>query len=162
MDRRRRQRCIAEILGKGQSASGGVQSQEELRELLAHGGFRVTQGTLSRDLRTLGVVKGAGGYILPGGTGPSPREAVEARLTLTGEIEAAVRQHLLSGDVAGTLVVLRTYPGHAGAVAAALDRFPPKGVVGTVAGDDTIFIAVRTPLAAKRLATYLRSLAGLS
>lgn len=168
-DRHRRQRRIAELLaGQSPESDGPVQSQEQLRELLAESGIDVTQGTLSRDLRSLGVVKGPAGYILPGGLvglGPAPRlgdRPAGPRLTLTRELEIAVREHLVAVDTASNIVVLRTPPAHAAAIADAIDRFPPKGVVGTVAGDDTTFVAVKSPAVATRLARYFRSLAGLN
>jgi transcriptional regulator of arginine metabolism len=168
-DRHRRQRRIAELLsGHGPDVEEPVQSQEQLRDLLAESGIDVTQGTLSRDLRSLGVVKGPAGYILPGGLtglGAAPRSERSppaVRLTLTRELEAAVREHLVAAETAGTVVVLRTPPAHAAAIADAIDRFPPKGVVGTVAGDDTTFVAVKSPAVATRLARYFRSLAGIA
>jgi len=161
-DRSRRQRMIADIIGRAApDGTPSVQSQEQLKEMLAKADFEVTQGTLSRDLRSLGVVKGPSGYILPGGiaaSGPIARLGSLPRLTLTNEIEDAVREYASAVGHAGTIVVLRTSAGHAGVVAVAIDRFPPKGVVGTVAGDDTIFVAVRSAAEAARLAKYFRSL----
>lgn len=161
-DRSRRQRMIADLIGRHTpDGSPSVHSQEQLRDMLAKSGVEVTQGTLSRDLRSLGVVKGPSGYILPGGIagmGAASRVGPLPRLTLTNEIEEAVRQYSSAVGHAGTIVVLRTSAGHAGVVAVAIDRFPPKGVVGTVAGDDTIFVAVRSSAEAARLAKYFRSL----
>ena len=142
-------------------------SQDELRERLADAGVSVTQGTLSRDLRALGVIKSGAGYALPpsngaagahtppASTGPAPDAA----------LQSAVRQHAASIATAGNLVVLRTGPGHAQLVALALDADAGAslpGVVGTVAGDDTIFIAVRTTKQADAAASRLRAWAGLS
>lgn len=161
MSKRARQNLIQTILRQEQ-----VASQEELRQVLAARGVEVVQATLSRDLRELGVVKGASGYLLPdvtskghvrsshsgaggGGSGRSP-------------LERAVREYLVSATSAGNLVVIRTGPGRAQPVALELDLAPPPEVLGTVAGDDTIFIATATPGASARLATRLSEIAGLS
>ncbi|MBL0927933.1 MAG: arginine repressor [Phycisphaerales bacterium] len=149
----RRRRLIADLLGRR-----NVSSQEDLRQQLAGHGVRATQGTLSRDLRALGVVKGPQGYILPlGGPMPMPSEGQDDAWR---GVEPAVRQHLVSADSAGNLIVLRTAPGHAQALASELDRRPPRGVVGTVAGDDTIFVATRSATIAGGLLAKFRRAAG--
>lgn len=141
-------------------ADAPVASQDELRRLLAEEGVEVTQGTLSRDFRLLGVVKGPEGYMLPveGGVSPptAPRESA---------MQAVVRLNTLSVETAGNLIVLRTSPGHAQVLALALDADRGKtleGVVGTVAGDDTVFIAVRTAKLAGTVAGRLREWSGLN
>ncbi len=141
-------------------AKGPVPSQDELRARLASRGVEVTQGTLSRDLRTIGVIKTHAGYALPADplASPPPPPSESA-------IQSAVRTHAASVDTAGNLVVLRTGPGHAQPVALAFDADAGttlRGLVGTVAGDDTIFIAVRSQRQADALADRLRGWAGLS
>jgi len=154
-DRSKRQRRIAEILSA--PSDRPVLSQEELRDRLGRGGFSVTQATLSRDLRALGVMKGPGGYVLPrqGATGGRGSVPIDQGL------RSSLGRGLVSVEAAGTLVVLRTEPGHASALALEIDRTPPKGAAGTVAGDDTIFVAARSAPAAKALARFFRESAGL-
>ncbi len=149
MSKRARQNLIQSIL-----AEGNIASQEELRQLLAARGVEVVQATLSRDLRELGVVKGAGGYMIPGDGRPE-------RLPGAG-LARAVREYLVSASVAGNLVIVRTGPGRAQPVALELDLSPPPDVLGTVAGDDTIFIATASAAAGARLAASLSEMAGLT
>lgn len=118
--------------------------------MLRRDGIEATQATLSRDLRELGVLKGPAGYTLPseGGQRAGGRELREAAAA-----------YLLSVQPAGNLVVLRTGPGQASALALEVDRCGFDGVVGTVAGDDTIFIAAKSARLAIRLARALSELA---
>ncbi len=114
-----------------------IASQGELARLLSAAGHRVTQSTVSRDLSELGATKADEGtqherYILVDQQ-PSANEGLdELRRTLEDYLEGAVPS--------GNLVVLKVRSATAGAVAAALDAAPPKGVVGTVAGDDTVVV----------------------
>lgn len=144
----RRQNRIVNHLRKG-----SVSSQERLVALLKGEGIEVTQATLSRDLHDLGVVKGPAGYMLPG-QAPAP--------AANGDLERAVRTMLLSGQVGGNLAVLHTGPGQAPALALEIDRASPKGVLGTVAGDDTIFVAARSPREAGRLLQQFQAIAGIA
>ena len=144
-----RRRAIAEII-----SSGSVPSQDALRAELAGLGHEVTQSTLSRDLRALGVVEGPGGYAMPGSVNGSGSGASEEPL------RRALRSALRSARAAGQLVVLRTGPGHAQPVALALDTATPPGVVGTVAGDDTIFVATASNADARAVTRSLLELAG--
>jgi len=148
---RRQQRILDHISG------GEVQNQELLQELLAHEGIQVAQATLSRDLRELGVAKGPGGYILPG------EDLTNGDLNGGGERELvqALRSFVLSIQHGAATVVVKTGPGRAQYVAFELDRSPPEGAIGTLAGDDTVFIAAANERAAVRIETYLRELAGL-
>jgi len=141
----RRHARIRELL-----AARRVVNQDELAHLLSADGIPATQATLSRDLRELGVLKGPGGYTLPG-TAPT-------RETHAKELQRAVREHLVGAGQAGNLVVLRTAPGHAPALALEIDRARPDGAVGTVAGDDTVFVATPSPGKALRLLRTLQSL----
>ncbi len=132
-----------------------VRSQEELAGLLRARGFRVAQPTLSRDVRDLGLAKTAAGYVLPASVGPAP-DAV--RVSGGQRVEKAVRDSVLTVVPAGTLVVLKTPPAQAHPVARALDEDPMPGVAGTIAGDDTIFVATTGAAAAARLADRFRAL----
>lgn len=140
---------IAALIGANQ-----LWSQQELSDLLRkREGITVTQATLSRDLTELGVVKGPTGYMLAGATPALPAGDREAVLA------TALRQHLLSVARGGTLVVLKTPSGHANSLAIELDRAGLPGTLGTIAGDDTIFVAAKDVDAATTLARTLERLA---
>lgn len=141
-----RRRRIVELIERQR-----ILSQEQLRQLLQQIGIEANQATLSRDLRDLGVYKGPSGYSIPGAP-PPPRRGGR-------ELEEALRTHLLSAERGGNLVVLRTPPGHAQALAIAVDQAQIRGVIGTVAGDDTVMIATRSSSQAGVVAHLLRQLA---
>jgi transcriptional regulator of arginine metabolism len=150
-DRARRIRLIGELV-----EGGGVQSQEQLRELLLEQGVDATQATISRDLREMGVVKGPAGYALPGEAGVAVLSRDRER-----ELERSVTTLLISAQPAANLAVLHTAPGHAQPLGVALDACRPDGVVGVLAGDDTIFLACRNDDAATSVVRRLRRTAGL-
>lgn len=117
--RDRQQRILSLIQAKP------IGTQEDLRALLESAGTPATQSSVSRDLEELGIVKYHGHYTLP-------------------RADTATARGLLSLDQAGdSLVIARTLPGLASAVAVAIDAAALPEVVGTIAGEDTIFIAVR-------------------
>lgn len=128
-----------------------VRSQEDLAKLLLPQGVRATQATLSRDLRELGVLKSPEGYALPEGERPAG-EPVSLR--------RAVETYMLWARAAGTLAVLKTAPGHAAPLALEIDRAPPPGAMGTIAGDDTVFVAMVSEAKAGRLCATLREMQG--
>jgi len=138
-----------------------VHSQDELLALLKKRGFRVTQPTLSRDLRELGVAKSPNGYVtrdaFAGGAvvAFAPRDVAESRL------DQAVAEYVTGADTAGNLVVIRTPAASAQPVASAIDSASIDGVLGTIGGDDTIFVAFRTPSAASVFAERLRRTIGV-
>lgn len=116
-----------------------VRSQTELVDRLARNSVQVTQATLSRDLEELGAVKVGGRYLIPeDGTRPL-RDTEEAPARLI----RLLRELLTGTDASGNLAVLRTPPGAAQFLASALDRSGLTDVVGTIAGDDTIFVVAR-------------------
>lgn len=128
-----------------------VGSQEELVARLAQAGIAATQATVSRDLEELGAVKlrrdGAIRYVLADASAPGPSAVMLDRLLaewVTDIIDA------------NGLIVLRTPPGSANLVANALDRAALDGVAGTIAGDDTIFVALTQGASAAILAGQLR------
>lgn len=135
-----RQARIGELL-----ESRPVASQTELGRLLAAAGVEVTQATLSRDLDDLGAVKVRTSvgttYALPpeGQPRAGTAEAVDARLA------RLLEELLVSAEATGGLVVLRTPPGGAHLLGAALDRAGLPEVAGTVAGDDTVLLVCRQP-----------------
>jgi transcriptional regulator of arginine metabolism len=110
-----------------------VETQDDLRRKLARRNIHVTQATVSRDIEELGLIKTRSGYRLP-------ETSVPIR-PLEPDLALVLKEFLTDARQAANLVVLRTRPGNAHSVAAALDATPWEGVVGTVAGDDTIFIA---------------------
>ena len=140
----RRQRAIADLI-----RSQAPASQEELAERLTAQGFAVTQATISRDLEQIGAVKvrraGQPSYALP----DQVRDAPGPRLA------AVFRDWVRSVDTAGNLVVIKTPPGSAHLVGVALDAAELPQVVGTICGDDTIFVACRNESTGKKLARTL-------
>ena len=150
MPRSRRLTLIAQLLS-GKRFS----SQEDLARALARAGTSVTQATLSRDLRNLGVIKrpdveGKAAYELPG---PAV-EALDRQRQLL-DLRAFVNEV----RVAQNLVVVRTPPGHAHGVGRALDLAELEGIVGTVAGDDTVLVIMEDTPAARRAKRHLDTLA---
>lgn len=105
-----------------------IGTQEELKELLERGGMEATQSSVSRDLLELGIVKHQGAYRLPQATNNGAGVGSRGLLSLD-----------MAGDV---LVVAKCEPGLASAVAVEIDRAALTEVVGTLAGEDTVFIAV--------------------
>ena len=162
--RRARHQRIADLLGRHK-----VRSQSALADLLAAEGFSVTQATLSRDLDELGAMRirdsdGALIYALrsEGGDG-APRPAADS-----GALEARLRrllgELLVTAEGSANLVVLRTPPGAAQFLASALDHADrhgvTSGVMGTIAGDDTVLVICRDPAGAPELARRLIAAAG--
>lgn len=145
-----RHRIIKEVVGNGK-----VASQEDLAALLESRGIEVAQATLSRDIRDLGITKLHDGtgyfYSLPGAS---------SRVIPFGTIGSSVS--ITSLEFAGQLAVLKTMPGHANMVAAIIDASSLAGVAGTIAGDDTIMLAIRDGVSRESMAKTLGTLfAGL-
>jgi transcriptional regulator of arginine metabolism len=132
--RTRRLRALSELV-----RAEPLASQEELTERLRASGHQATQATVSRDLVSLGAVKvkrdGVLRYVLP--------DQFAARDWATGQLERIVREWVQALERAGPMLVLRTPPGSAHLVASAIDQAQLAEIAGTVAGDDTIFLAVR-------------------
>jgi len=118
-----------------------VHSQEALRQRLRTMGFDVTQATLSRDIKELGLVKRAadGAYQVAGSNAHASNSAAAAAVALA----RALGEFLLGVDVAQQLIVLKTGPGQAQLLALAVDRAQLTDVVGTIAGDDTVLVVCR-------------------
>lgn len=139
----RRQRAIAQLI-----RSNVLASQDYLVGHLADLGFSATQATISRDLEQLGAVKlrrnGTVSYALP-------EEVFSPARDLASVIGALAR----TIEPAGNIVVIKTPPGSAHLVGVALDTADLADVVGTVCGDDTIFVACRGRAAAKAIAAEL-------
>ena len=125
--RRRRELILAILAGER------IETQEELVAALENRGITASQASVSRDVSALHLVKVDGRYA------PPPAGALVAN-PLEERISAYLIGHAPAGD---NMIVLKTPPGEAPGVALALDRLDLPGVVGTVAGDDTILVAVR-------------------
>ncbi len=125
-----------------------IETQEQMVDALAERGIEASQASVSRDITALRLVKADGRWT------PPPRE-----LPTANPFEERIIGRLDSVTAAGDhLLVLTTPPGEAQGVALALDRLSPDGVVGTIAGDDTIFVAVVDAEAGRNTAEWLRSL----
>lgn len=135
-----------------------VPSQDELRRKLSKRGFRVTQATLSRDIRELQLMKGPDGYALPrSGQEDAGRDEHEDELPALGELLASFG---LRVKQAQNLLVLITVMGSAQPVAAALDQTDIPEILGTIAGDNTVLIICPDNRQAASLGLRLRSLIG--
>jgi transcriptional regulator of arginine metabolism len=150
----RRRDAVARIL-----RSRRIATQEELLEALAEAGFSATQATLSRDLARLGarrVSRPEGGTVYElvdgdGADGAAPRGP--ATLEALGRLVTSVSAN-------ASMVVVRTPPGSAPAIARAIDLARLPEVLGTLAGDDTVFVAPAGELRPRRLASLLAELLG--
>jgi transcriptional regulator of arginine metabolism len=137
-------------------SSETVLSQEQLRELLKVEGFDVTQATLSRDIRELGLAKIAA----PDGRShyaPPP----EAGAAMGPHLEQLLPAMLVSLDGVGPLLVVKTPAGGAQALALAIDGAGWEEVIGTIAGDDAILVITRSERARRAVHTRLQELGGL-
>lgn len=142
---------IAEIL-----TMRDVHSQGELREILAAEGFSVTQATVSRDLVDLGaakrIVDGRAVYSL------APDGAVEAGSEM-GRLGRAIHELVVAVDSSANIVVIRTPPGGAQYLASSIDRSLWPSVLGTVAGDDTVFLVTRDSAGGVQVAAEILGMA---
>jgi transcriptional regulator of arginine metabolism len=127
-----------------------VRSQEELRRLLRRRGFPAAQPTLSRDVQDLGLARTPTGYTPP----PDPARFVPGARRERA-LDRVLGQGVLSVQAAGTLVVIRTPAAAADSVARAVDEATLPGVLGSIAGDDTVFVATIHAAAARRVARRL-------
>lgn len=139
-ERRKRHLRILEII-----TTRPVRTQDEIATTLSAEGWKVTQSSVSRDIAALGLVKSGGAY-----------RRSQARVP-TDPDEQRISEGILTVERAGdALLVVHTPPGEANRVAVALDRLAWPDVMGTIAGDDTIFIAVRDAASQTRTLRQLR------
>jgi transcriptional regulator of arginine metabolism len=145
----RRQAVILDVIGREP-----VRSQEQLRKVMRAEGFPVTQATLSRDIREMGLVKGGrtGAYLVP--------QAAVASEQAPGALERALVSHLTRTERVQQMLVLRTGPGQAQPLAAALDGARLTEIVGTLAGDDTVLVVAPDVRRARALAKRLSAFVG--
>jgi transcriptional regulator of arginine metabolism len=145
----RRQSAILDVVEQE-----AVRSQEQLRQRLAQRGFDVTQATLSRDIKDLGLMKRSsdGAYQAAGA-------AAAPTATAIGALGRALAEYLVNIEPVQHLVVLKTGAGQAQLLGLAIDRARLEEVAGTLAGDDTILIIARDPKNAQQVVKKLRDLA---
>ena len=149
-----RQQTIAKLIGRH-----AVTNQPQLVELLGVEGIAATQATVSRDLDDLGAVK----VRVPGGeTVYAIPEYEPARIAPEDQLRRVMGEWVAEVLVSGTLVILRTPPGCAHVVASALDRSGISGLIGTVAGDDTLLCVAEEELGGRELGARLKELAGIT
>ncbi len=145
-ERRKRHLKILELI-----STRAIHTQQDLADALAAEGWEVTQSSVSRDIAALRLVKVGGAYRRP-----------IAQPAADDPDELRIREGLLSAEPAGdALVVLHTPPGEANRVGIALDRLAWTDIVGTLAGDDTIFIAVKDVGAQRRVIRAIRKLSSV-
>ena len=146
-----RQRAIVDMLREGSATT-----QDEVAARLAETGFEVTQAIVARDLEQIGAVKvkreGKLSYSLP--------EKLGDRNWPVDRLKRIFAEWVQAVETSGSMVVVRTPPGSAHLVALAVDQAKLPEIVGTIAGDDALFIAVRSSLPAEPLAQRLRDLMG--
>src|SRR5215208_5621970 len=147
-----RHRAVRELV-----AARPIRTQQELAGALRERGFRTTQATMSRDVAELGLVKelrdGTQAYALP-------TRLVEAETSGEDRLRSLLHDLPIEIREAGLLVVIRTLPGSAHAIAAALDRARWAEVAGSIAGDDTVFVACPDRTALRRVTGRVRDYAG--
>lgn len=144
----RRRLKIREII-----AATDIETQEELVEALRQAGFSVTQATVSRDIKEMGLVKtptadGRYKYALPGEKGVSSLH----------KLRRALEDSFVKLDYTDNLLVLKTLPGNAHSVAALIDQLDWPEVMGTIGGDDTILIVCRNRQMTEKVAEYILEL----
>lgn len=124
-----------------------VANQEELSSILQKDGIDVTQSTLSRDIRELGLVKARGGYQISGEpAGILPNEA----------LRRSFEQFVIRTGISGNMLMIRTSPGNAHSIAVVLDAAQWPEILGTVAGDDTVFVLLRNSRFGKKVLEKIR------
>lgn len=138
-----RRQAIVRIL-----RDGHVRRQEDLARLLKTAGYEVTQSSVSRDLRDLGVLKASGRYVLP----PDEVSRANGDFAMLGQFVRGLKR------AGPSLTVVRTTIGAAQSVAVAIDRAEWPEVAGTISGDDTIFIATANAAAQDALVARLQAI----
>ena len=144
-----RQAKIMEII-----SNRNVETQEQLLAQLQNAGFRSTQATISRDIKELRIVKELTSF----GTYRYTAATDEVGGTFSSKLNTIFRECITSFDYAQNIVVIRTLPGLASAAASAIDAMNMSVVVGTIAGDDTVFIVMRDNNAAAAFCGEIKNL----
>ncbi|MBP3304718.1 MAG: arginine repressor [Oscillospiraceae bacterium] len=144
-----RQAKIMEII-----SNRNVETQEQLLEQLSEAGFRSTQATISRDIKELRIVKELTSF----GTYRYTAAAGEVGGSFSGKLNTIFRECITNFDYAQNIIVIHTLPGLASAAASAVDAMNMSVVIGTLAGDDTVFIVMRDNNAAAAFCGEIRNL----
>ena len=144
-----RQAKIMEII-----STTNVETQEQLLAALQEAGFTGTQATISRDIKELRIVK----ELTSLGTYRYTTAAREVPASFTGRLNTIFRECVTNFDYAQNIVVIHTLPGLANAAASALDSMHMSVVLGTIAGDDTVFVVMRDTNAAAAFCGEIKSL----
>ena len=131
-----------------------VETQEELQSLLQEAGFSVTQATVSRDIKELRVIKELTSF----GTYRYAVSTNEVSNTFSGKLNTIFRECITKFDYAQNILVIHTLPGLASAAASAIDAMSLSVVLGTLAGDDTVFVVMRDNNAAAAFCGEIKSL----
>ena len=137
-----RQNVIMEIISQQD-----IETQNQLLEALAARGVKSTQATLSRDIRDMRLIKELG----PNGNYRYVMAANQDNADMDARLKKIFKECVLSYDLAQNILVIKTLPGLAQAAGSTLDGMDIPGLVGTIAGDDTAFLALKDPDAAVRL-----------
>ena len=145
----KRQAKIMEII-----SNKNVETQEQLLQELQNAGFRSTQATISRDIKELRIIKELTSF----GTYRYTTSSGETAGTFSSKLNTIFRECITSFDYAQNMIVIRTLPGLASAAASAIDAMSLSVVVGTIAGDDTVFIVMRDNNAAAAFCGEIQSL----
>jgi transcriptional regulator of arginine metabolism len=144
-----RQAKIMEII-----SNRNVETQEQLLEELMQAGFRCTQATISRDIKELRIVKELTSF----GTYRYTAATDEISGTFSSRLNTIFRQCITNFDYAQNLIVIHTLPGLASAAASAIDAMNMSVVLGSIAGDDTVFVVMRDTNAAAAFCGEIRNL----
>lgn len=144
-----RQAKIMEII-----SNRNVETQEQLLQQLNDAGFRSTQATISRDIKELRIVKELTSF----GTYRYTTASSEVGGTFSNKLNTIFRECITSFDYAQNMIVIRTLPGLASAAASAVDAMNLSVVLGTLAGDDTVFVVMRDNNAAAAFCGEIRNL----
>ena len=144
-----RQAKIMEII-----STTNVETQEQLLAALQDAGFNSTQATISRDIKELRIVKELTSF----GTYRYTTAVREVPVTFSGRLNTIFRECVTNFDYAQNIVVIHTMPGLANAAASALDAMNMSVVVGTIAGDDTVFVVMRDTNAAAAFCGEIKGL----
>ncbi len=144
-----RQAKIVEII-----STTNVETQEQLLQELQSAGFTSTQATISRDIKELRIVKELTSF----GTYRYATASREVPATFSGRLNTIFRESVTSFDYAQNIIVIHTLPGLANAAASALDAMNMSVVLGTLAGDDTVFVVMRDGNAAAAFCGEIKGL----
>ena len=144
-----RQAKIIEII-----SNKNVETQEQLLEQLMQAGFRSTQATISRDIKELRIVKELTSF----GTYRYTTATDEVAGTFSSKLNTIFRECITNFDYAQNMIVIHTLPGLASAAASAIDAMNMSVVLGTIAGDDTVFVVMRDNNSAAAFCGEIRNL----